>query len=162
MRAVSLSNKAVQKTIIAHTIPLKIVISPGAKEFPLDWAGIRRWSFGYQLVKKGNGYTGCAVISPDGTFELGSTGSVSVWALFDSIAYDANKFKKMLDLSLQRHRQLSAIKNPLKLWQAKRRITREVRKEGRVGSIPRGFTVRKARELFELSGDYIPRHRRKK
>jgi hypothetical protein len=43
MRAVALSDKTVQDTVAKSFIPLKVVIRPGAREFPLDWPAMEHW-----------------------------------------------------------------------------------------------------------------------
>ena len=53
-------------------------------------------------LMKGDGFTGGSVVSTDPQAEYGSTGSAFVWEMFDSIAYDADKFLAMPKKSLER------------------------------------------------------------
>lgn len=161
MRAVALSDKSAQEKIAKHFIPLKLQIKPRSPEFPLEWHALSGWRFAYKLGN-GEGFTGCTVVSPDLAIEYASTGSAMVWELFDSIAYDAQKFNAMLDRGAHRAAREMQIRNDqsLTVWEKDRRIAafraeiREaVSKEGRFQLPPKGFTIEGAMDLFRLSGD---------
>jgi len=166
MRAVALSDKAVQKKIADSFIPLKIEIPIGTEAFPLDWAGLEMWRKTYKRMggPKVDGITACSVISPDLQTELGSTGSALVWELFDSIAYDAEKFAAMLDRAAERAERLEKITNNKALEEKhrerqlavfRRQTRRDVGKEGRFRLPPKGFSVEGAKELFRMTGDLV-------
>ncbi|MBI1270791.1 hypothetical protein GC174_10195 [bacterium] len=164
MRTVSLSNDAVQKRIEESFIPLKVSIEPGSKSFPLDWPAMRSWRFAYALMggPSVKGITGCSVITPDRKIQLGHTGSAFVWEMFDSVAYDANRFSAMLDNSLECYRDYEQIKTDPSINEFKRkrrlaRFSREVKsaadRNNRFHLPPQGFSAQNAIELFKLSGD---------
>ena len=164
MRAVALSDRKVQAKIGPSFVPLKVAIPPGAKTLPVDWPGIRHWRVVYQVMggEGSEGFTCCTVVSPDLETEYGSTGSAHVWELFDSIAYDAEKFAAMLDRAKDRAAREREIRTDRKRteWQRKRdlatfrrQMRREIREEGRFRLPPHGFTADAAVELFQLSGD---------
>lgn len=164
MRAVALSDKMVQEKIRKSFIPLKVAILPGTETFPLDWPAMQGWRIAYRLMggSKCEGITGCAVISPDLEVEFGNTGSAFVWEMFDSTAYDPEKFTAMLDHALKRFAREQEIASnrvlpqSVREWQLahyRRQVSREIRREGRFRLPPQGFTVDGAIELFELSGD---------
>ena len=164
MRAVALADPAVQQRIAANFIPLKVTLKPGAKELPLDWPALGRWRRAYALMggESSRGFTGCTVISPDLEVEYADTGGAMVWELFDSIAYDAQKFAVMLD----RAQQHAAAEQQLRQQFADkpRQLQRKLRAQRRALGVerlrafklrmpPEGFTKAKAMELFRLSGD---------
>lgn len=164
MRAVALSNETVQTKIAESFVPLKVEIPYGTEAFPLDWPALKTWSKAY--VKMGGpetkGITGCSVVTPDLQTELGNTGSAFVWEMFDSIAYDAEKFGAMLDSAAARAETEQEILNRPDLGDAERnrklaafrwQVQRELRAEGRTKLPPKGFTVEGAIKLFEMSGD---------
>ncbi|MEM7519114.1 MAG: hypothetical protein AAF368_19585, partial [Planctomycetota bacterium] len=100
------------------------------------------------------------VVSPDLQVELGNTGSAFVWEMFESTAYDAEKFSAMLDRALARFEKRAAIRagksgeeqtNALATFD--RGLKRAVTGEGRFRLPPRGFSVEGAKELFRLTGD---------
>lgn len=164
MRAVALSDVEIQNQIREHLIPLQIEMEPGATELPLEWPGLERWAKSYQRLggEESKGFTCCVVISPDLAIEYGGTGSAMVWELFDSIAYDPEKFLAMLEESLVRAEReeelisdpsLSAVQKKRRLRMLRRQTKREVSAEGRFNLPPRGFTVEKAKELFQMTGD---------
>jgi hypothetical protein len=164
MRAVALSDKTVQKKVVKSFIPLKLAIKPGTKEFPLDWPALQPWGVSYRLMggEKNEGFTGCSVVSPDLKVEYGNTGSALVWEMFDSTAYDADKFVAMLERADERRAREQAIRADATLSKAhkERRLASfrddmrsAVAKEGRFRLPPKGFTIQGAVELFELSGD---------
>ena len=164
MRAVALSDKTVQEKVAQSFIPLKVTIQPGTKEFPLSWLATRAWGNAYQAMggEKNEGFTGCSVISPDLQIEYGNTGSALVWEMFDSTAYDAQKFAAMLDRARDRWvgeqevrsaKNLSEGQRQSKLASFRAEIRNAVGNEGRFRLPPRGFTIQGAVKLFELSGD---------
>ena len=164
MRTVSLSNPQVINAVNQSFIPLKVQIDYGTKSFPINWPALRHWKFAYFFMggKKVKGITGCSVVSPDLKLELGSTGSAFVWEMFDSVAYDATKFKRMLDQSLRFHSRYQMILHDESLgrWKRRRQIAlvksdlkREKRRVGRFRLPPKGFNKDHAIELFKLSGD---------
>lgn len=164
MRAVALSDKNVQKKIAKSFVPLKVTIPYGSKKFPLDWPGLKVWQDTHRRMgsEKCEGLTACSVINLDLNLEMGSTGSAFVWELFDSIAYDANKFAKMLDNALERFEQeqkiradksLSDSERKEKIAKHHRNVRRQVAAEGSFHFPPKGFTIEGAKELFRLSGD---------
>ncbi len=164
MRAVSLSDEKVQEKIVKSFIPLKVAIIPRTEKFPLDWPALGHWAKSYRLMggEKCEGITGCSVVGPDLKVEYGCTGSAFVWEMFDSIAYDAEKFAAMLDRAAQRWDQEMSLradkslsfderKRKLDLFHAK--VRKDVGSEGRFRLPPRGFTIKGAIELFQMSGD---------
>lgn len=164
MRAVSLSNKEVQRKITTSFIPLKVSIPYGTEKFPLDWPALKVWQDTYQRMggPKTSGITACTVVSPDLKVELGSTGSAFVWEMFDSIAYNADKFAGMLDNALKRFergqkirgsRELSEKERASALREHRLKVLREVGREGRFHFPPPGFSIEGAKELFRLTGD---------
>ena len=161
MRAVALSDKAVQQKVARSFVPLKVVIPYPKTKFPLDWPAVAHWRNSYALMD-GTGFTGCSVVSPDLEVEYGNTGSAFIWEMFDSTAYDATKFTAMLDRAQERWARERALLVDTKLSEDERArrlasVRSEVRvavgKESRFRLPPRGFTVQGAIELFELSGD---------
>ena len=164
MRTVSLSNKVVQEKVAQSFIPLKVRIDKGTEKFPLDWPALKIWQDTYVNMggPKATGITACTVVSPDLKVELGSTGSAFVWEMFDSIAYDAQKFATMLDNSLKRHQRdqdiradksLSDKEREAKLAAHYREVKKAVGEEGKFHFPPSGFTIEGAKDLFRLSGD---------
>ncbi len=164
MRAVSLSDKIVQAKIAKSFIPLKVVIPYRTKEFPLDWPAMKMWRDVHKRMggDKCEGLTGCTAISPDLKVEYGNTGSAFVWEMFDSIAYDAEKFAAMLDRSLKRFESEQKILSDKTLTEKARarrlaqfyaQMRWEISREGRFHWFPPGFTIEGAKELFRLSGD---------
>ncbi|MEM6278929.1 MAG: hypothetical protein AAF733_05580 [Verrucomicrobiota bacterium] len=164
MRAVALSDEEVQERIEEHFVPLKVVMQPGDAKLPLDWPGLRHWAVSYARMggEKSEGFTCCTVISPDLETEYGSTGSAFVWELFDSIAYDPEKFAAMLDESLERatkereiieDKTLTSMQRERRLRAYRRQMEREISREGRFRLPPKGFTKESAVELFRISGD---------
>lgn len=104
----------------------------------------------------------CTVVTPDLKMELGNTGSAFVWELFDSIAYDSDRFLKMVNDANRRHiereKHLATIASGerggrLRHLQWKRSVEKEIRVQGRLGIPPKGFTANKAKKLFEMTGD---------
>ncbi len=164
MRAVALADETVQKKIADSFVPLKIAILPGTEDFPLAWPAMRQWRRSYSWMggKKCEGFTCCTAVSPDLQIEYGNTGSAFVWELFDSIAYDPEKFSAMLDESVKRakHEQAILADDQLtdrtraeQLASYRRKIQREIHRAGHFRLPPKGFTVKGAIELFEMSGD---------
>lgn len=164
MRAVALSDKVVQEKVAKSFVPLKVVIPYGTKEFPLDWQAMNHWRVVHKLMggEKATGLTGCAVVSSDGKTEYANTGSAFVWELFDSTAYDPQKFAAMLDRGAQRASREQAIQKDAKLSDPERakqlasfhkEVRAAVAKEGQGFGRPKGFTDLHALELFSLSGD---------
>lgn len=164
MRAVALSDSAVQDKVAKSFIPLKIKIPHGAEKFPVEWPGLKNWQYIYQWMggKKVDGITACSVISPDLKVEYGSTGSALVWEMFDSIAYDAEKFSAMLDRAKERCARAKEIRGDKTLSEQEREtklasfhieVREAIADEGRFRFPPTGFTIEGAKELFRLSGD---------
>ena len=164
MRAVALSDSAVQDKVAKSFIPLKIKIPHGTEKFPVDWPALKTWQDTYLRMggKKVDGITACSVISPDLKFEYGSTGSAFVWEMFDSIAYDAKKFAAMLDRAAERCARANEIRADKNLSEKEREtklatfhadVRKAVGNEGRFLFPPTGFSIQGAVELFELSGD---------
>jgi hypothetical protein len=164
MRAVALSDKTVQEKVAKSFVPLKVVIPYGSKEFPLDWESMNQWRLVYKLMggEKATGLTGCAVVSSDGKVEYANTGSAFVWELFDSTAYDAEKFAAMLDRGADRASRERTIRNDAKLSDVEcdkqlasfhKEVRAALAKEGKAFGKPKGFTDLHALELFYLSGD---------
>lgn len=161
MRAVALSDKAVQAKAARSFVPLKLEISYPKSTFPLDWPALAGWKASYSLMD-GKGFTGCSVVSPDLKAEYGNTGSAFIWEMFDSTAYNAPKFAAMLDRAQARWAQDKKIQADMTLsdQERERQLARfrgemsgAVAKEGRFRLPPKGFTVQGAIELFQLSGD---------
>ena len=163
-RAVVLSDPRVRAAVEKDFVPFKLEIREGTDVFPSDWPAIRHWNWGYQLTggEECRGITGCAAVSPDLEFEYADTGSCLVWELFDTAAYDAEKFLQMLADATRRFEQEQAIRAHATLADAeraaavkahRRAVRREVKKEGRFHLPPAGFTIEGAKELFRLSGD---------
>lgn len=164
MRAVSLSNKDVQKKVAELFVPLKVAIRPGTKQFPLDWAAMKGWDAAYRRMgaEKCEGITACSVVTPDLKWEYGNTGSAFVWELFDSIAYDAKKFEAMLDRAQSRWKRAQSILGDKtlskevrdrKLLKLGREVSLALALEGRFHLPPKGFTIEGAMELFRMTGD---------
>ena len=148
-------------------MPLKVVIPHGAPDFPLTWPALHSWALVHRLGggAKSQGLTGCSVVTPDGGFELASTGSAFVWEMFDSIAYDAARFGAMLEAAASRWQTEMAITSDAALAPPERRrrlaahraaIDRARAEEGRFRLPPRGFSVEGAARLFEMTGDLAP------
>jgi hypothetical protein len=155
----------VQSSVIRLTVPLKVRIEPGTKEFPLDWPAMSGWSFAYWILggERNSGFTGCSVVSPDLTTELASTGSAHVWEIFDSPGYDPAKFLAMLERGFRRHEEYEAVladpgldgpARDRKLARLRESIRQQVGREGATRWPPKGFTIEKALELFRMTGDY--------
>jgi hypothetical protein len=164
MRAVALSDKTVQEKVKQSFLPVKVAILPGTKEFPLDWPAMQGWKLGYRLMggNKNEGFTGCAVVSPDLKMEYANTGSGFVWEMFESTAYDAKKFAAMLDRAAERFAREQQIRADSRLTEKQREralaqfyteVRNAVSQEGRLHLPPKGFTLKGAGELFQLSGD---------
>ena len=164
MRAVALSDSEVQNYVREHFIPLKVEMLPGEKELPLKWPSLLGWNLAYKLMggEKCNGFTGCMVVSPDLNIQYGGTGSASIWELFDSVAYDRNKFLDMLKLSQSRFLKEQEIRsNPhltrrqksQKIGQFRGEIIRRGIASNGGGQKPKGFKWGHALELFRMSGD---------
>jgi len=164
MRAVALADPAVQAKVAKSFIPLKVAILPGSKEVPLDWPALKGWRGVYEKMggETCEGFTCCSTISPDLQTEYGNTGSAMVWEMFDSIAYDAEKFVAMLDRSLTRAQHIQEIESDTTISQKDRaiklddyqaQVRREIRREGRFRLPPAGFSSDGAIELFKLTGD---------
>lgn len=117
MRAVALADQSVQKKIGEAFIPLKVEIPFGTEKFPLEWPALKMWRDTY--VRMGGpettGLTACSVVSPDLQTEYGSTGSAMVWELFESTAYNADKFSAMLDRAKARAAEEQTIRKNEKL-----------------------------------------------
>ena len=164
MRAVALSDPEIQEYVEQNFVPLKVSVDPGTKELPLDWPGVLGWRLAYQFMggEKCNGFTGCMVVSPDLNMEYGGTGSASIAELFDSVAYNKEKFLSMLVLAQKRFAAEQSIRNDTGLSSR--------RKHQRIGemraqilsrnlttpkdrSLPKGFSWIHALELFRQSGD---------
>lgn len=167
MRAVALSDPRVQEKIAKSFIPLKVVMPLRTKAFPLDWPALLGWKIAFALDggEKCEGFTGCSIVSPDLKAEYANTGSAFVWELFDSSAYDAQKFGAMLDVAEERWKRESAIRaesvlsdmeREKKLAAYRDEVRSAVGKEGFPRLPPKGFTIQGGIELFELSGD-IPK-----
>ena len=165
MRAVALADKAVQQNVAKSFIPLKLVITPRSPAFPLDWPAMAGWRFAYKLGE-GDGFTGCSVVSPDLQLEYGNTGSAFIWEMFDSTAYDAQKFNAMLDRAAKRaarEREIRADKTlsgpelERQLASFRDEVRQALPKEGPFRLPPKGFTIQGAIDLFTLSGDYPPK-----
>jgi hypothetical protein len=127
---------------------------------------MKSWQLGYMLMggPKVKGMTGCSVVTPDGSFQLGSTGSAFVWEMFDAIAYDPKKFVAMLDNSLARYKVDEDIERDSTISDAERRkriakhhaeISQEIKMEAHFHMPPPGFTKENAKALFRLSGDLV-------
>ena len=168
MRAVALTDQAVQEKVAKSFVPLKVHIPFGSKEFPLDWPAMSHWGLVHRLMggEKCQGLTGCSVVSYDTKTEYVNTGSAFVWELFESTAYDPKKFAGMLDLGAKRAAREQAIRKDAKLSDEERAsqlvsFHKEVRsamaEEGRPRPRPKGFSDLNALELFALSGDLFPR-----
>ena len=153
-----------QKRVAESFIPLKVEIPIGTEKFPIDWPGLKGWSKAYDRMggPDTEGITACSVISSDLQTEFGNTGSAFVWEMFDSIAYDAEKFAAMLDRAKERAEKARAIANDKDLTerQRERRLAAYLRKvkwdigrEGRFRLPPKGFSVEGAKELFRMTGD---------
>ncbi len=164
MRTVSLSNTKVQKIINESFIPLKVPIEYGTKDFPLNWDAIQDWRQVYNLMggPRTKGFTACVAVDPQTKIQLGSTGSAMVWELFDSIAYDPEKFAAMLKKAQHRLEQLKAIASDPNLSEfqkriqtglLKRKLKEEIGKDGAFHLPPRGFSIKNATKLFRMSGD---------
>lgn len=164
MRAVALSDKTVQQKVADSFIPLKVEIPYGTPEFPLDWPALKVWKDAYVSMggPKTTGLTTCSVVSPDLQTEYGSTGSAFVWEMFDSIAYDADKFAAMLDAATARAKEErriltdTSLDEPSKLkslTEFRKQVKKDVTHEGRFRFPPEGFTIEGATKLFEMTGD---------
>lgn len=164
MRAVALSDARVQAAVDKDFVPVKITIKPGTAEFPLVWPAMTGWRIAYGVLggRDNQGFTGCSVVSPDLRIEFANTGSAMIWEMFDSPAYDPEKFLAMLARAKQRSdrdRQIatdSSLRSAERSRQQRRHrdsVTRQVRDEGRMRLPPRGFTREHAEELFRMSGD---------
>lgn len=166
MRAVALSDKEIQSEINKNFIPLKLEVKKGAPEFPLDWAALSRWRTVYKFnlpgMEEKQGFTMCTVVTPDLEMELGSTGSAFIWEIFDSIAYDKDRFLTMIKdahrFALEREKLLAAIgagerASRFNYLRWKRKVEKRIRANGRVGLPPKGFTAENAKELLRMTGD---------
>lgn len=164
MRAVALADESVQKKIANSFVPLQVVIEPGTEQLPLDWDALGGWRRAFRVMggDECEGFTGCSVVTPDLETELGNTGSAFVWEMFDSIAYDAEKFAAMLDAAAERWAERQRIESDeklsrLKRWAQLRKWRSEVRTAlrngGRTRLPPKGFSKERALELFRLTGD---------
>ena len=164
MRAVALSNKTVQQKVADNFIPLKVEIPIGTESFPLDWPALKIWRDTYKRMggPKTEGITACSAVSPDLQIELGNTGSAFVWEMFDSTAYDADKFAGMLDRANERADRLQEIVTNKEITDEERaKLVRNFRwktkfdvgREGRFRLPPKGFSIEKAKKLFEMTGD---------
>ena len=105
----------------------------------------------------------CTVVSPDLKMEYGNTGSAMVWEMFDSIAYNADKFNTMLDKAKQRfeaekaiilNKKLSTSEKTKQISDLRKKVKKQVGEEGKFRMPPKGFSIKQALELFEMTGDY--------
>lgn len=123
-----------------------------------------RTAYWFTGAEKCTGLTGCSVVGPDLKIEYGNTGNVSVTELFDSIAYDAQKFAAMLDRAKQRYDGERAIRADRTLSESVRareieRYQRSVKDAVSNDSPfhlfpPKGFSIANSLELFRISGDW--------
>lgn len=173
MRAVALSNEDVQKKVAASFIPLKITIPYGTEKFPVEWPALKVWQDSYKRMggSKTTGLTACSVVSPDLQTEFGSSGSAFVWEMFDSIAYNADKFSAMLDTAARRadeeqtilnNKELSEEEREKQLTAFRKQVKRAVGDEGKFHLPPKGFTIKGATKLFEMTGDIAAMEAEKK
>lgn len=167
MRAVALSDPEIQKYIQDHFLPLKVSMEPGTAELPLDWPGLIGWKIAYKVLggEKSNGFTGCMVVSSDLKTQYGATGSANISELFDSIAYNRDKFLAMLEKAQQRRLEEESIRsNPRYSSSVRKRKIGELRgkifredweaRQAQNRLPPRkGFHWIHALELFRKSGD---------
>jgi hypothetical protein len=167
MRAVALADSVVQDKVAQSFVPLKVVVPQGTKEFPSigNWPALRYWQQTYQLLggEKCGGWFGISMVSPDLETEYAQPGSGLPWQLFESIAYDAQKFAAMLDRAAERAaRERSIRADPaLSPQERDRRLARfraEVRdavaKETALPLLPpKGFSFERAQELYKMAGE---------
>jgi len=159
MRAIALSDPKVQSLVKRHFIPLKVAFRDEAG-FPLDWPALGGWATAHKF-SNGKGFAGCSVVSTDLQLEYGSTGSAKIWELFDSTAYDADRFAAMLERAVARHTEERALWAQRRISLAEKRaevdrfrdgIRTAVKAESRLRLPPSGFSLEQAMELFELAG----------
>ncbi|MEM0970798.1 MAG: hypothetical protein AAF191_02885 [Verrucomicrobiota bacterium] len=160
MRAVALSDTAIQVHIQEHFIPLKVELSKGTPNLPLNWPALRKWSIIYKVMggETTKGFTACTVVTPDLSMELANTGAANVWDLFRSTAYDRDKFLDMVTRASQREADrdqlLSTSSTHSRAYREwKRKIRASIANEGRGGLPPKGFNLPNMLELFRMSGD---------
>jgi hypothetical protein len=159
MRVVSLSDARVQALVKRSFIPVKMRFD-GEKGFPVDWPALRNWVPFFKFAA-GPGFAGCSVVSSDLGAEYANTGSAFIWEIFDSTAYDPEKFVAMLERALLRaaeeralngQRGITAAERKVEVARLRRGVRNAVRREGRFHLPPEGFSLEKALELFRMAG----------
>jgi hypothetical protein len=157
----------VQEKVAQRFIPLKVEIPHGTQDFPVvgDWPALRYWKETYRFLggEKCAGWYGISVVSTDLQMEYAQPGSGLPWQLFESIAYDAEKFAAMLDRAAERaarERTIRADKtlSPQECDQRLARFRSEVREAiSREVALPllppEGFTFDGAQQLYKLAGE---------
>ena len=164
MRAVALADPEIQSYIQKHFVPLKLEVLPGAKELPVNWSSLLGWRLAYKYAggPTSKGFTGCMVVSADLKTLYGGTGSASIAELFDSVAYDREKFLAMLKLTQKRRLEEESIRSDSSLGSRERsrkmrQFRRKIHSENWAArskkSKRRGFRYKHAMELLRMSGD---------
>lgn len=143
---------------------VEMTFPPKMERFPLThWPALAGWNIPYS-ISDGQGFTGVSVVSPDLTIEYATTGDANIWNLFHSPAYDAEKFKAMLeqaqsffardcDLNSQK---LSASEKLRARQKLKQEVDEYKQRTSGFRLPPKGFTLEYALELFRMTGDLAP------
>lgn len=155
MRAVALSNPEVQKLVAKNYVPLKLGFTK-MEGFPVDWPALQAWATAFKF-SDGRCFTGCSVVSPDLEIQFGNTGSSMMWELFESTAYDAVKFRGMLQEALARGTEerilrtqggVTELERRMELYRFRKGVKRVVLARGRFLLPPEGFSLEETLELF--------------
>ena len=159
IRGIALSDADVQRKVKSSFVPLKLVYTEGSG-FPVKWSVLKGWETKFDYSSD-LGSAGCAVINSDLNMEFANSGSAMMGELFDSVAYDARKFSRMLSRGYQRWKEdgiigreggLSIEDRKQEVDRYRRGVAYEVEKEGQMRFAPKGYSLEKALELFRLAG----------
>jgi hypothetical protein len=154
-----LSNPTVAAHIKASFIPVKLKLETG-KDFPVDWPALKKTATAFAF-SNAKGFAGCSIVSPDLEIEYGNSGSAKMCELFDSTAYSAKEFAGMLERassrvmeerSLRVQRGISDFERKLEVHRFRRGVTLAVRSEGVSHLPPKGYSLERALELYQMAG----------
>ena len=159
IRSLTLPDPEVERKITGSFVPLKLVYRPG-KGFGVGWPVLQKWENRFKFAGS-DGAAGCSVINADLTMEFANSGSSLISELFDSTAYDKRKFSRMLSRGYQRWKEDGIIRREggLSVKEVADEVARhrsgvafEVTREAEMRIPPKGYSLEKAVELFEMAG----------
>lgn len=155
MRAVALSDPAVQKLVAANFVALKLAFNK-REGFPVKWPALQAWETVFKF-SDGRCFAGATVVSPDLEIQYGNSGSPTVWELIGSRACDAGKFRTMLREALDRGNEERIVRTQqgvtererrMELFRFRKGVKRVVSSHGRFQLPPEGFSLEETLELF--------------